>query len=178
MAERGAQPEVSRGRRLFLRAIRNLFKPLAPDDYIEMINPLWTTKELRGKVERVEQQGSEASSVLIRPGYEWPGDKPGQYVRLGVVIDGRYHWRAYSLTSDPAPEDGLISVTPKKVDSGVVSPYLVQKIQPGDVVRLGEVEGVFTLPEPVPAKLLFISAGSGITPIMSMLRSLDRRKEL
>lgn len=143
-----------------------------------MINPLWTTKELRGKVERVEPQGSEAASVLIRPGYEWPGHKPGQYVRLGVVIDGVYHWRAYSLTSDPEPEDGLISVTPKKVDTGVVSPYLVQGIQPGDLVRLGEIEGVFTLPEPLPAKMLFISAGSGITPVISMLRSLDHGAEL
>ncbi len=174
MAERGAQPQVPRGRRLFLRAVRRLFSPLRPDDYLEMINPLWTTKELRGKVERVEPQGSEAASVLIRPGYEWPGHKPGQYVRLGVIVDGVYHWRAYSLTSDPTPEDGLISVTPKKVDSGVVSPYLVERIQAGDVVRLGEIEGVFTLPEPLPPKMLFISAGSGITPIMSMLRSLDR----
>ena len=131
MAERGAEPPVPRGRRLFLRAVRQLFSPLRPDDYLEMVDPLWTTKELRGKVERVEPQGSEAASVLIRPGYEWQGHKPGQYVRLGVVIDGRYHWRAYSLTSDPQPEDGLISVTPKKVDSGVVSPYLVEKIQPG-----------------------------------------------
>jgi ferredoxin-NADP reductase len=178
MAEHGAQPTVPRGRRLFLRAVRHLFSPLRPDDYLEMINPLWTTKELRGKVERVEPQGSEAASVLIRPGYEWVGHKPGQYVRLGLVINGRYHWRAYSLTSDPAPDDGLISVTPKKVDSGVVSPYLVERIQPGEVVRLGEVEGVFTLPEPLPPKMLFISAGSGITPIISMLRSLDRRNEL
>lgn len=178
MAERGAQPQVPRGRRWFLKAVRNLFKPLQPDDYIEMINPLWTTKELRGKVERVEPQGSEAASVLIRPGYEWPGHKPGQYIRLGLVIDGVYHWRAYSLTSDPEPADGLISVTPKKVDSGVVSPYLVERIQPGELVRLGEIEGVFTLPEPLPAKMLFISAGSGITPIMSMLRSLDHRNEM
>jgi ferredoxin-NADP reductase len=160
---------------MMLRAVRHLFNPLRPDDYLEMVNPLWTTKELRGKVERIEPQGSEAASVLIRPGYEWPGHQPGQYVRLGLVIDGRYHWRAYSLTSDPQPEDGLISVTPKKVDSGVVSPYLVERIQPGELVRLGDIEGVFTLPEPLPAKLLFISAGSGITPIISMLRSLDHR---
>jgi stearoyl-CoA 9-desaturase NADPH oxidoreductase len=99
-------------------------------------------------------------------------------VRLGVIIDGVYHWRAYSLTSDPSPEDGLISVTPKKVDGGVVSPYLVHKIQSGDLVRLGEIEGVFTLPEPLPSKMLFISAGSGITRIMSMLRSLNHRGEL
>jgi stearoyl-CoA 9-desaturase NADPH oxidoreductase len=178
MPERGAHPNVPRGRRLFLRAVRRLFSPLEPDDYLEMINPLWTTKELRGEVEQVEPQGSEASSVLIRPGYEWPGHKPGQYVRLGVIIDGVYHWRAYSLTSDPAAEDGLISVTPKKVDTGVVSPYLVEQIKPGEIVRLGEIEGVFTLPEPLPPKMLFISAGSGITPIMSMLRSLDHDNEL
>jgi ferredoxin-NADP reductase len=178
MAERGAQPPVPRGRRLFLKAVHHLFKPLRPDDYLELINPLWTTKELRGKVERVEPRGSEAASVLIRPSYEWPGHQPGQYVRLGLVIDGRYHWRAYSLTSDSQPEDGLISVTPKKVDSGVVSPYLVEKIQPGELVRLGEIEGQFVLPDPLPAKLLFISAGSGITPIISMLRSLDHRDQL
>jgi ferredoxin-NADP reductase len=178
MAERGAEPPVPRGRRLFLRAVRSLFKPLRPDDYLEMVNPLWTTKELRGKVERIEPQGSEAVSVLIRPSYEWQGHQPGQYVRLGLVIDGRFHWRAYSLTSDPQPRDGLISVTPKRVDSGVVSPYLVQKIRPGEVVRLGEIEGVFTLPDPLPPKLLFVSAGSGITPIISMLRSLDHRDAL
>ncbi|EJZ07523.1 ferredoxin reductase, partial [Mycolicibacterium vaccae] len=109
---------------------------------------------------------------------DWPGHKPGQYVRLGLVIDGRYHWRAYSITSDPQPEDGLISVTPKKVASGVVSPYLVHEVKPGELVRLSEIEGVFTLPEPLPEKMLFISAGSGITPIISMLRSLDRRNKL
>ena len=73
-------PNVPRGRRLFLRAVRRLFSPLEPDDYLEMINPLWTTKELRGEVDRVEPQGSEAASILIKPGYEWPGHKPGQYV--------------------------------------------------------------------------------------------------
>src|SRR4051812_8438679 len=64
MAERGAQPPVPRGRRLFLRAIRHLFKPLEPDDYLEMINPMWTTKEVRGKVEGVEPRGAEAASIL------------------------------------------------------------------------------------------------------------------
>ncbi|MEV6071482.1 ferredoxin reductase [Nocardia sp. NPDC052001] len=178
MAERGARPKVSRGRRLLLRAVRHLFTPLRPDDYLEMINPLWTTRELRGRVEKVLPEGSQAASVFIRPGYDWGGHRPGQYVRLGVLIDGVFHWRAYSLTSDPDAADGLISVTPKVVEGGVVSPYLVRKIQPGEVVRLGEVEGVFTLPEPTPAKLLFLSAGSGITPIAGMLRSLDRRGEL
>ena len=60
--------------------------------------------------------------MLIKPGYRWPGHKPGQYVRIGIDIDGVRHWRAYSLTSDSYREDGLISITPKRVDQGKVSP--------------------------------------------------------
>lgn len=155
-----------------------LFNPLRPDDYLEMINPLWTTRELRGKVDRVEPEGVDAVSVFIKPGYEWGGHVPGQYLRLGVLIDGRYHWRAYSLTSDPHGEAGFITVSPKLVEGGTVSPYLVKHIEPGTVVRLSEIEGVFTLPDPVPAKMLFISAGSGITPIISMLRELDHMDQM
>jgi ferredoxin-NADP reductase len=88
------------------------------------------------------------------------------------VVDGVHHWRAYSLTSEPERPDGCISITPKLVDSGKVSPFLARRARPGDVVRLGGVEGTFVLPDPAPRKLLFISAGSGITPIMSMVRSL------
>jgi len=174
MAERGATPKVSKTRRRTLRAVRSLFSPLLPDDYLEMIDPLWSTRELRGRIERIDQETPEAATVLIRPGYEWGGHKPGQYLRIGVVVDGIHHWRAYSLTSDPGRADGCIGITPKLVEAGKVSPYLVRDARPGDLVRLGGVEGTFVLPDPLPEKLLFISAGSGITPIASMLRSLVR----
>jgi ferredoxin-NADP reductase len=175
MAEVGARPAVSPLRRRALRAVRLLFTPLLPDDYLELINPLWSTRELRGRVERVEAESGGAATVLIRPGFDWSGHLPGQYLRLGVVVDGVNHWRAYSLTSSPDREDGLISITPKLVDGGVVSPFLVQRLRPGSVVRLGEVEGTFTLPERQTRGLLFVTAGSGITPVMSMLRHLDLR---
>ena len=178
MAERGAEPKVPPIRRRALSAVRSLFTPLLPDDYLELINPLWSTRELRGRVERIEEEADNAVTILIRPGYEWEGHEPGQYLRIGVVVDGIHHWRAYSLTSDPDREDGCISITPKLVDAGVVSPWFVRKAQPGEIVRLGGVEGTFTMPDPVPQKLLFISAGSGITPIMSMLRALDHQGEI
>jgi ferredoxin-NADP reductase len=158
--------------------VRSLFSPLLPDDYLELINPLWSTRELRGRIERIERETPDAVTVHIKPGYEWDGHQPGQYLRIGVVVDGVHHWRAYSLTSDPDRADGCISITPKLVDEGKVSPYLVREAKPGAIVRLGGVEGTFTLPDPVPPKLLFISAGSGITPIMSMLRSLNHRDEI
>lgn len=169
----GAKPKVPAVRRRALDAVRSLFSPLLPDDYLELINPLWSTRELRGRIERVERETDDAVTVLIKPGYDWEGHKPGQYLRIGLVVDGVHHWRAYSLTSDPDRPDGCISITPKLVEEGVVSPHLVQQVSPGTIVRLGGVEGTFTLPEPPPEKILFISAGSGITPIMSMLRHLD-----
>jgi ferredoxin-NADP reductase len=178
MAERGAVPQVPAVRRRALHAVRSLFTPLLPDDYLELINPLWSTQELRGRIERIEKETPDAVTVLIRPGHEWQGHRPGQYLRIGVVVEGVHHWRAYSLTTDPGRPDGLIGITPKRVDAGVVSPYLVHGARPGDIVRLGGVEGTFYVPEPVPRRLLFISAGSGITPIMSMLRALDRADDL
>src|SRR5690348_13268163 len=131
MPETGARPNVPRLQRGLLRAIEALTTPLLPSDYLEMINPLWSTRELRGRVEEVIPETAQAATVLIKPGYSWPGHKPGQYVRIGLDIDGVRHWRAYSLTSDPWREDGLISITPKKVDAGKVSPYLVERARTG-----------------------------------------------
>jgi ferredoxin-NADP reductase len=178
MAERGAVPQVSTARRRVLGMIRSFTSPLLPDDYLELVNPLWSTRELRGRIERIERETPDAATVLIKPGWEWPGHKPGQYLRLGIEVDGIHHWRAYSLTSDPRRADGCISITPKLVESGKVSPFLFSGVRPGAIVRLGGVEGTFVLPEELPERLLFISAGSGITPIMSMLRSLDRAEGL
>ena len=174
MAERGATPQVPVWRRRTLHAMRALFTPLLPDDYLELINPLWSTRELRGRIESVEPETADAVTIVIKPGWEWEGHEPGQYVRIGFRVDGVHHWRAYSLTSDPGRPDGCISITPKLLESGTVTPYLVRKAQPGVIVRLGEVEGVFKLPDPLPERILFVSAGSGITPVMSMLRHLDR----
>lgn len=178
MAETGARPQVPKLQQKALRAVRALFTPLLPDDYLELINPLWSTQELRGRIESIRRETNDAVTITIKPGWNWPGHEPGQYLRVGFVIDGVHHWRAYSLTSDPGRPDGCISITPKLVEEGQVSPYLVRKARPGTVVRLGGVDGTFTLPEALPGKLLFITAGSGITPVMAMLRCLARRGEL
>ena len=68
MAEVGARPKVSEGRRKALSAMRSLFTPLLPDDYLELINPLWSTQELRGRVERLERQTEDAVTIVIKPG--------------------------------------------------------------------------------------------------------------
>lgn len=178
MAERGAAPRVSDRRRRVMGLVRSFTSPLLPDDYLELINPLWSTREMRGRIVRVERETPSAVTVLIKPGWEWPGHQPGQYLRLGIEVDGVHHWRAYSLTSDPKRPDGCISITPKLVDGGKVSPFLFSRVRPGMIVRLGGVEGTFVLPEQPPSQLLFVSAGSGITPIMSMLRSIAAQRQI
>ncbi len=161
-----------------LQAAQRLTTPFLPDDYLTLVNPLWSTRELRGRIESIDGETPDAATVLIKPGYRWEGHEPGQYLRIGLDIKGVRHWRAYSLTSDPERPDGCISITVKNVDEGTVSPYLVRRGRPGSIVSLGGVEGEFVLPDPLPEKLLFISAGSGITPIMSMVRSLEHRDGL
>lgn len=149
--------------------------PLLPDDYLGLLNPRWSTRELTGEVIRVTPEADGAATIVIRPSAEWPGHKPGQYLRIGAEIDGVRHWRAYSITSDPGHPHGHLSITVKHVHEGRMSPWFVKQARPGTLVYLGEVEGTFGLPDPLPTKMLSISAGSGITPVMSMLRELDRR---
>ena len=178
MPEQGARPTVPGLQRSALRVLAALSTPLLPDDYLELINPLWSTRELRGRVQDIKRETASAATVLIKPGYKWPGHRPGQYVRIGLDIGGVRHWRAYSLTSDPDRRDGRISITVKNVEEGKVSPYLVRRCDPGTIISLGGVEGDFVLPVDPPDRLLFISAGSGITPIMSMVRHLARSDSL
>jgi ferredoxin-NADP reductase len=175
MPETGAKPNVPKLQRRVLRAVEALTSPLLPSDYLELINPLWSTRELRGRIERIEPETADAATVVIKPGYAWMGHRPGQYLRIGVDIEGVRHWRAYSITSEPGRADGCVCITVKHVDEGKVSPHLVRRLRAGAIVSLGGVEGDFVLPQDPPERLLFVSAGSGITPIMSMLRSIEPR---
>jgi len=175
MPERGTAVRLPPAASAVLRVVEYFTSPLRPDDYLELINPLWSTRELRGRIERVKQEAPNAASVFITPGFRWSGHRPGQYLRVGVDIEGKRYWRAYSLSCDDARPDGQITLTVKRVDSGVVSPFITRRAAPGTIVTLGGVEGEFVLPDPVPSRLLFLTAGSGITPVMAMLRSLERR---
>jgi ferredoxin-NADP reductase len=178
MVEKAAAPRVPRWRRKVLDIAGAMTTPLLPDDYIALLDPRWSTREATGTVVRVKSETDEAATVVVKPNHPWPGHRPGQYLRIGAEIDGIRHWRAYSLTSDPEHPDGLVSVTVKTVPEGKMSPWFTEDCGPGTVVFLGQVEGEFGLPDPLPEKLLMISAGSGITPIWSMLRELRRRGRL
>ncbi|EWC58692.1 Flavodoxin reductases (ferredoxin-NADPH reductases) family 1 [Actinokineospora spheciospongiae] len=155
-----------------------LTSPLLPDDYFALLRPRWSARETTGTVVRLRRRRGDAVTVVIQPDFAWPGHVPGQYLRIGLEIDGIRHWRAYTITSDPDHPGGVVSITVKRTEGGRMSPVFAGQVQPGRRVFLGEVEGEFTLPEPLPGKVLFLSAGSGVTPIMSMVRELQRRDAL
>lgn len=157
------------------RLARWLTTPLLPDDYLHMINPLWSSRELRGKIVEVVPETEHASTLVIKPGWGWTYDyRPGQYVGIAVQVDGRWHWRSYSLTSAPARGQDTIAITVKAMPEGFLSGHLTS-LEVGTIVRLAAPKGDFVLPEPPPAKILFLTAGSGLTPVMAMLRTLRRR---
>jgi ferredoxin-NADP reductase len=161
------------------RAGAKLTTPLHPDDYLRLLNPLWSARELRGRVERVVPETDDAATLVIRPGWGWRYDhRPGQYVGIGVQVEGRFQWRSYSVSSPPKRDRGTISITVRAMPEGLLSGHLVKGLEPGTIVRLALPEGDFVLPDPPPQRMLFLVGGSGITPVIAMLRTLDRRGTL
>ena len=152
MAERGARPQVPAWRRRALRAVRSLFTPLLPDDYLELINPLWSTQELRGRIERIEPRDGRRGHVVdparARSG---PGHEPGP-----VPADRRGRRRRPPLARlladlGPRPPRRLHRDHPeaRRRGQGLALPR-PQRRAPGTIVRLGGVEGTFVLPDPLP----------------------------
>jgi stearoyl-CoA 9-desaturase NADPH oxidoreductase len=152
-------------------------QPLVPRDFIDLIDPLSSSRDLRGRIESITAETAGAATIRIRVGRGWRGHLAGQYVRVGVDVDGVRQWRTYSITSQTnasqtkTKTDRFISITVKTVTDGVVSNYLVRRAKAGTLVHLDQASGDFTLPTTRPDKVLFVTAGSGITPVMGMLRN-------
>ncbi len=156
------------------RLVEHATTPLVPADFLDLFAPLRPGADLRGRIEQVIPETRDAATLVIRPGADWAGHVPGQYLRIGIDVDGVRQWRAYSLTHGPRP-DRRISITVKAVPDGLVSHHLVHDTRPGTMVHLEQAAGEFVLPPeggPGETKLLFVTAGSGITPVVGMLRNL------
>lgn len=149
--------------------------PLVPSHYIALVSPLAATHVRKARIEALHDETADTRTLTLRPGRGWQTHRAGQHVRIGVAIDGRIATRTYSISSAPERDDGCITITVKA--QGRASNALVRSAAVGDYVSIGLPEGDFVLPERVPEQLAFITGGSGITPIASMLRSLAARGE-
>jgi ferredoxin-NADP reductase len=147
--------------------------PHGVDRYTELVAPTWTLGEARAKVIDVRRTTPRSVTLTLAPNEAFVSAhavKAGQYVNLTVDIDGRRHTRCYS----PANAEGssCLELTVGRHDGGLVSTYLYERARRGRVVGLDGVGGDFVLPAQRPRRILFVSGGSGITPVMAMLRTL------
>lgn len=147
-----------------------LATPFDPEDYLALFNPLHSARETRAQVRRVIRETDQAVTLELRPNRRWRGHQAGQHTLLGVEIDGVRQQRCFSLSS--APSDPYPCVSIKANGQGGVSDHLVRHAKAGDLLVLGDAQGDFVLPEALPTRLLLVTAGSGITPVHSIVKAL------
>ncbi len=148
-----------------------LATPHGVDRYVELVRPAFSLREVRAEVVAVRHATARSVTLTLRPNANWQGFRAGQFVRLSVEIGGVRHTRCYSPASS-AHRGDLVELTAHAQPDGQVSPFLHESARPGMVVSLSPAEGDFVLPGKRPRALLLVSGGSGITPVMSMLRTL------
>ena len=145
----------------------------AVEDALRGLHPLLSLTEVRARVVRVESDTPSTKTFVLQPNVLWQGAAAGQYVRVQVEIAGRRESRVYSLSSRPGAR--RLAITVKRQPGGLVSNYLHEQVRAGAVLTISQAMGEFVLPAELPAKILLLSAGSGITPVMAMLRDLHAR---
>jgi stearoyl-CoA 9-desaturase NADPH oxidoreductase len=152
------------------RLLDTIAGPHGIDGYLEQIHPLLATEECRAEVVAIERGTKDSLTMTLRPNHAWQGFEAGQFAQVGVEIDGVRHRRCYS----PASVEGRseLEITVKRHPDGLVSNYLADRARPGLVLALSPAEGDFRLPDPRPESTLLIGGGSGITPLMAILRTL------
>lgn len=151
--------------------LRPLNDVAAIDDLLAQLHPTWSMSRIKARVLRVVAEASDTKTFVLRPNRNWPGFRAGQHLGVEVEIAGVRHQRRYSLSSAPRAERE-IAITVKRQPGGKVSNWLHDHLQVGGSIVLEPPAGSFGLPSPLPAGLLMLSAGSGITPLMAMLRAL------
>lgn len=155
---------------------RRLFLDRAAAFWLGELDPAWSLTERRARVLTVTRETADATTFTLDPGPRWPGHRAGQYATVDVEVDGARVRRCYSLASRPG--EGTVAITVKRVAGGRASTFMHDHLRPGAVVGLGDPCGDFVLPAVTPERILLLSGGSGITPVMSMLRDLAARDAL
>jgi ferredoxin-NADP reductase len=126
------------------------------------------------KVISVMSQSPDTKTLTLKVNRNWQGFVAGQHCNVTATIAGQNITRSYSISSDPI--DGRrIQITVRRESGGLMSEFLCNNIHSGDRLELGSPFGNMWLPTPMPAHLLLLAAGSGITPMMSQIRTLARR---
>jgi ferredoxin-NADP reductase len=168
------------------RAVAAMTSPHGVDRYLEMFNPMWAAVEVRARVVDIHRENPDAvgsapvATLTLQPTSTWRGHRAGQYVQVGVELPGtaRRMTRCFSISSAASLPGERFTLTSRANEEGPVSTCLVNDAQVGQMLYLSQAEGDFTIHEsaatPTNNHLVMISGGSGITPVMSQIRTLLR----
>lgn len=154
------------------RLLEALTYPHGTERFVELIDPLASRTDVRAEVIAARRQTPKSVTVTLAPNENWEGASAGQFVGVTVDIDGRRVTRPYSVAGSEHEPGGVIELTISTHPEGLVSRWLRDNAEPGLLVHLEPAAGEFLLPAVRPRRVLLISGGSGITPVMSMLRTL------
>lgn len=163
---------TSRPVRRALRVAEALAGPHGLDRYLELVHPMLTVHELRAEITDVHRATADSVTLTLRPNRLWRGFSAGQFVEVTVEVDGVRRTRCYSPANSEHRADGRFELTVKAHADGLVSRHLYAHVRPGTVLGLSQAAGAFRLPAARPVRTLLISGGSGITPVLSMVRTL------
>ncbi len=163
------------GRRLIKRPLlqriaRTLLAPYAFDFWVSRLRPDWSWERPLARIVSRRAESTDSFTLLLQPNRHWRGFQPGQHLNIGAEIDGTRITRSYSL-SDAPRADGRIAVTVKAMPGGKLSQHLCHTARIGEVLTLDAAYGEMTLPATPEGAWLFLAAGSGITPLMAMVRA-------
>jgi ferredoxin-NADP reductase len=128
-------------------------------------------------IRRIDETARVKTLVLEVP--EWPGHQAGQHVDVRLTApDGYRAQRSYSIAS--APEDGeQVAITVERIEDGEVSPYLVDELAIGDQLEFrGPIGGYFVWSTEMDGPLLLVGGGSGVCPLMAMLRHRAKQRSI
>lgn len=153
--------------------ITPLINPAQFDFWAQQLGSTRAWERCFAKVVSMQVEGRDTKTLTLKANRNWVGFVAGQHCNVTATIAGRNITRSYSISSDPI--DGRrVQITVRREAGGLMSEYLCNDTQVGDRLELGNPFGDMTLPTPMPAHLLLLAAGSGITPMMSQIRTLAR----
>ncbi len=162
---------MSRLKNLAGSVIQAALSPHAVDRYLELVDPMVTWTDIRGRVVSVERRTDRTVTFTVVPTRQFEGFEAGQFIQVSVVVAGVRHTRCFSPATS-AHQRSALEFTVTSHDDGLVSKHLRDHLRAGDVLGLTPAAGTFTLPQQRPRDIRLISGGSGITPVLSILRTL------
>ena len=142
--------------------------------WLQKFNSLWSVNQALGKIVQKENPAQNMVSLTLQFNRHFDVGQAGQHHPIFVTVQGIRYERSYSLTQIDAQH---VLLTVKKVDQGKVSSWLVEQAQVGDVLEFGQPYGDMLLPEQA-QPLVLLAAGSGITPMLSLLKALSKTERM